>query len=91
MGIAAAAVVVVSVLFWLMSGSDEPQVITPTETLGTPSIVESDVVPDEAPLPAETTDVDALVAEARLARDAGQIFNPAGNNAIELLRLGTGG
>ena len=85
MGIAAAAVVVVvSVLFWLTSGSDEPQVITPTETLGTPSIVESDVVLDEAPLPAETTDVDALVAEARLARDAGQIFNPAGSNAIEL-------
>jgi len=85
MGIAAAAVVVVvSVLFWLTSGSDAPQVITPTETLGTPSIVESDIVLDEAPLPAEMTDVDALVAEARLARDAGQIFNPAGSNAIEL-------
>ena len=85
MGMAAAAVViVVSGLFWIMSGSDEPQATTPAESPGTPSIAESDVVLDEAPLPAETTDVDALVAEARLARDAGQIFNPAGSNAIEL-------
>jgi len=85
MGIAAAAVVViVSGLFWIMSGSDEPQATIPAETAGTPPIAESDVVLDEAPSPAETTDVDALVTEARLARDAGQIFNPAGSNAIEL-------
>ena len=85
MGLAAAAVVVVvSALFWFMSDSDEPQVTTPAESLGTPSIAETDVVLDEAPLAAETTDVDAVIAEARLARDAGQIFNPAGSNAIEL-------
>ena len=88
MGIAAAAIVIaVSGLFWIMSGSDEPQETTPVESPATPSIAESDVALDEAPLPAETTDVDALVAEARLARDAGQIFNPAGSNAIELFAV----
>ena len=77
MGFAAAAVVVVaSVLFWFMSGSDEPQ--------ATPSFAETDIVLDEAPLAAESMDVEAIVAEARLARDAGQVFNPAGSNAIGL-------
>jgi protein TonB len=47
------------------------------------SVTESDVVFD-APAKSTAADVDLLVAEARLARDAGQIFNPAGNNAIEL-------
>ena len=61
MGIAAAAIViVVSGLFWIMSGSDEPEATTPVETPGTPSIAESDLVLDEAPLAAETTVVDAL-------------------------------
>ena len=50
----------------------------------TPSITESDVVFDEAPAAALNVDVDALVTEARLARDAGQLFNPVGSNAIEL-------
>jgi serine/threonine-protein kinase len=85
MGLAAAAVVVVaSALFWFMTGSDAPQAISPEGTSGTPSIVETDSVLDEAPLAEATVDVGAIVAEARLARDAGQIFNPAGNNAIEL-------
>ena len=85
MGLAAAAVVVVaSALFWFMSGSDAPQVVSQEETSGTPSVVETDSVLDEAPLAEATVDVGAIVAEARLARDAGQIFNPAGNNAIEL-------
>ena len=85
MGLAAAAVVVVaSALFWFMTGSDAPQVISPEGTAGTPSIVETDSVLDEAPLAEPTVDIGAIVAEARLARDAGQIFNPAGNNAIEL-------
>lgn len=85
MGLAAAAVVVVvSALFWFMTGSDAPQEISPEGTAGTPAIVETDSVLDEAPLAKATVDVGAIVAEARLARDAGQIFNPAGNNAIEL-------
>ncbi len=83
MGMLAAAVVVVAGgIFWFMSGSDVPD--TPVETIGTPSFSEADVVFDEVAVPAESVDVDALVDEARLARDAGQLFNPAGNNAIEL-------
>jgi len=85
MGFAAAAIVVVAVaLFWFTGSSDEPEASPPAETLGTPSFAEADVVPNEAPLAAETTDFDALVTAARLARNAGQIFNPAGSNAIEL-------
>ena len=85
MGLAAAAVVVVaSALFWFMSGSEVPQEVSQEGTSGTPSVVETDSVLDEAPLAEATIDVGAIVAEARLARDAGQIFNPAGNNAIEL-------
>jgi TonB family protein len=80
--LAAAVVVVAGGIFWFMSGSDVPD--TPVETIGTPSFSEADVVFDEVAVPAESVDVDALVDEARLARDAGQLFNPAGNNAIEL-------
>ena len=85
MGLAAAAVVVVaSALFWFMSGSDDPQAIPQEETLGVPSVAGTDNALDEAPVAEETVDVAATLAEARLARDAGQIFNPAGSNAIEL-------
>jgi serine/threonine-protein kinase len=80
---AAAVVIVVAAAFWFMSGSDEP-VASPEPDLGTPSFVESDAVFDEAPPATDTIDADALLDEARLARDAGQIFNPQGNNAIEL-------
>ena len=84
MGIAAALlVVVVGALYWAMSGSDQVDSV-PDELQRTPSITESDVVFDEAPAAALNVDVDALVTEARLARDAGQLFNPVGSNAIEL-------
>jgi TonB family protein len=82
-GIAAAAVVVIAAaLFWFMSGSDTP--VTIDQDSATPSFADSDVVLDEAPLEIETVDAGDLLAEARLARDAGQIFNPAGSSAIEL-------
>jgi TonB family protein len=84
MGIGAAAVVIVAgAVFWFMSDSDEPVVQTEA-TLGTPSFGEADVVFDEVPAVANTVDVAALIDEARLARDAGQLFNPVGSNAIEL-------
>jgi len=84
LGIAAAAVViVVAAAFWFMSGSNDP-VTSPEPDLGTPSFAESDAVFDETSPATDTIDADALLDEARLARDAGQIFNPQGNNAIEL-------
>jgi len=85
MGIGAAALVVVAgTLFWLMSGSDEPVSESPVEDLGTPSFAEVDVAFEAVSPVTDTANVEALVDEARLARDAGQVFNPAGSNAIEL-------
>ena len=84
MGIGAAAVVVMAgTLFWLLSGSDE-SVAQPEVELGTPSFAESDVAFEPIPPVADTPDVEALIDEARLAREAGQVFNPVGSNAIEL-------
>ena len=82
-GIAVGAVVVIaSVLFWFMSGNDAAAPVEDSVIASTPSITEEDVVFDE---PVDTgADAQPLVDEARLARDAGQIFNPAGSNAIEL-------
>jgi len=89
---AAGAVVVACVAgaFWLFSGEDSPvetvqdvPIAAPQAAEARTSVTESDVVLD-APVKSTAADVDLLVAEARLARDAGQIFNPAGNNAIEL-------
>ena len=86
MGIAAAAVVVVAgALFWFMSSSDDAAVVESIDTQGAPSFAESEVDFDAvSPLPADAVDVEALIEEARLARGAGQLFNPAGSNAIEL-------
>jgi protein TonB len=67
-----------------MSGSDEPVSESPVEDLGTPSFAEADVAFEAVSPVADTANVEALIDEARLARDAGQVFNPAGSNAIEL-------
>ena len=80
-GIGAAAVVAVAAIgFWVFGGSDEAEVARPTATSpvseGTPAFGTAAEQP--------SVDVDELLEEARLARDAGQIFNPPGNNAIEL-------
>ncbi|MCH9005140.1 MAG: TonB family protein [Proteobacteria bacterium] len=84
LGIGAAVVVIVAgALFWMMSGSDE-SALQPDEDLGTPFFAEADVIFDALPIAIAAGDVDALIDEARLARDAGQIFNPVGSNAIEL-------
>ena len=81
-GIAAAAVMVVAAgLFWFMSGSNETAPVEEAVTTSTPSITQddADVVATDP-----DSDVAALIDEARLARDAGQLFNPAGSNALEL-------
>lgn len=82
---AVAVVAVLGVGFWMFGGSDEA--VVPEEPVsGGPSITEG--APDfgtETEIVEEpTVNVDELLEEARLARDAGQIFNPPGNNAIEL-------
>ncbi len=85
LGAAAAAVVIlVSGLFWFLGGSDEPTVVEDAPVVSEPAVTEADVDFSE-PASTETgIDFDAMVQEARLARDAGQIFNPSGSNAVEL-------
>lgn len=83
LGVAAGAlVVVVAIGFWMTFGSDEVA-LPEEELLATPNFQEADVVFDEQPA-AANVDTGALLDEARLANDAGQIFNPTGGNAIEL-------
>ena len=81
-----AAVVVVAIIgagFWFMGGDDEVATVAePLATTSAPSVTEADGEFGAAAQPG--VDVDALVTEARLAREAGQIFNPVGSNAIEL-------
>ena len=83
LGLATAVVVAGVAVFWFVSDSnDSPQI--PEATVGTPSFAESEVVINDSNPVTEALDAEALLDEARLARDAGQIFNPEGNNAIEL-------
>jgi TonB family protein len=82
---AVALVAIFGVGYWMFGGSDEP--VAPAESVTTsPSITEG--VPEfgtETEVVEEpVVNVDELLEEARLARDAGQVFNPPGNNAIEL-------
>jgi TonB family protein len=85
LGIGAAGLMVVaSAVFWLMSGSGEPVSQPLVEQIGAPSSADADVTPEPMQAVADTAQVGALIAQARLARDAGQLFNPAGSNAIEL-------
>ena len=85
---AAAGVAVIALLgFWLLGGSDDS-----ADTVARPSAATTGV-PANAPdfsgtetrvVEDSNKSADELLEEARLARDAGQIFNPPGNNAIEL-------
>ncbi len=82
LGIAAAAVAVIAIgSVWFMSGKEDAVPVEPATT-GSPSFTEADAVFDAPPRPG--ANAGALIDEARLARDAGQVFNPAGSNAIEL-------
>jgi protein TonB len=82
---AAAIVAVLGIGWWLFSGPDKVLPVPTEEPLGgTPRVTEADPVfdaPAAKELRPETT---ALLADARLATNAGQIFNPPGSNAIEL-------
>jgi len=85
-GIAVVAIVAIAgVTFWVFGGSDEPngraEQPAPVASIseGTPDFGSAAATAGQ-----RGVDVDDLLEEARLARDAGQIFNPPGNNAIEL-------
>ncbi len=90
-GAAVVAVAVIGSLFWFMSGDEEPTAApvattAPAEEAATPSRSVTESEPEftaPAPAPVDTRAAD-LAAEARLARDSGQVFNPQGSNAIEL-------
>ena len=78
-----AIVAVAAIGFWLFSGSDDASTVDAPGSAA-PTIAETEA-PVEADVPAVAdTGVEDLVVEARLAADAGQIFNPPGSNAIEL-------
>ncbi len=83
-GIAAVVVIAVATAaFFFMGGEDDAAIVTdPVADNAAPLATEAggDVIETGQ----SSADIDALVEEARLARDAGQIFNPAGSNAIEL-------
>jgi TonB family protein len=83
LGIGAVALVAIAAAgFWLF-GSSEDSAVSKPQPAATASVSED--VPEPASAAAQpSADVDKLLEEARLARDAGQIFNPPGNNAIEL-------
>ncbi|NQV86090.1 MAG: energy transducer TonB [Woeseiaceae bacterium] len=84
MGIGAAALIVVAgVLYWLMSGPGELN-NQQDDVVRTPSFAEKEVDFTAVPPTSGRVDVEALIDEARLARGAGQLFNPVGSNAIEL-------
>jgi len=82
-GIGAVALVAVAAVgFWIFGGSDDAEVGKPRPA-ATSAVSES--APDAGSIAEQAAvDVDELLEEARLARDAGQLFNPPGNNAIEL-------
>ena len=77
--VAAALIAVVAVGYWAMSGSDEA-----ATSAGTSMADSSATSRQPAGQVNSTQSAAELLAEARLARDAGQVFNPAGSNAIEL-------
>lgn len=80
LGGAAAALVAVAVLgYFLFGGTDET---SRRATASDKANAARDAGKDGASNAA--ADTGALLDEARLARQAGQIFNPPGNNAIEL-------
>ena len=83
-GIAAVAVIAVAAAaFFLMGGEDDAATATdPVADTAAPPATEA--VGEATNAGPSSAEIEALVEEARLARDAGQIFNPAGSNAIEL-------
>ena len=101
LGIGAGAIAILAaILFWVLGGSDEPAPVGqepvvqgPVEqgpAVSAPAVPERTVIVDEPVAEIAGPDVTGLIEEARLARDAGQIFNPLGSNALELYAAAAG-
>ncbi|MDJ0813949.1 MAG: TonB family protein [Woeseiaceae bacterium] len=96
LGIGAVALVAVaSITIWALSGSDDPasQPAEPVADTPTPAVQERPAVAEDAPSESvlqtevvvpEALGLDDLIDEARELAAAGQVYAPAGNNAIEL-------
>lgn len=91
--LAAGAAVLVAVGaagWWLLSGTPEatkPAPIADTAAEVAPSIVETDISVQAAaadPAPSPSPAWQAIVDEARIARDAGELIAPPESNAVEL-------
>lgn len=83
LGIGAVALVAAAAVgFWVFGGSEDTSVGKPRPTAA--SSVTEGTADFGGSATQPSVNVDDLLEEARLARDAGQIFNPPGNNAIEL-------
>ncbi len=82
-GIGAAAVVAIAAIgFWIFGGPGESGTSEPRPA--TTTAAGADTANSVSGAGQSSVDVDELLEEARLARDAGQVFNPPGSNAIEL-------
>ena len=81
-------VAIVAAGYWMFGGTDRTVVPPPVETAGpatnTPQPAVESII--ETELPAAADAVDTWLDGARLARDSGRVFNPPGDNAIELYR-----
>jgi TonB family protein len=88
---AVALVAIAAAGFWMFGGSGAPAV---DEATSQPVVEESAAAPaEQAPADSvfntevvvpEELSVDDLIDEARVAQNAGQVYEPPGNNAIEL-------
>ncbi|MGB5409958.1 MAG: TonB family protein [Woeseiaceae bacterium] len=81
--IAVVLIAVAAVGWWAMSGSNDPA------SSGNTQVASDSASGRNAGQGNATRSAAELFAEARLARDAGQVFNPTGGNAIELLLAAT--
>jgi TonB family protein len=79
---AAAAVAIAAIGFWMLGGRGEMDTSQPRPDRTTS--VRAGTANSVSGTGQSSADVDELLEQARLARDAGQIFNPPGSNAIEL-------
>ena len=75
-------IAVIALGFFMFGGSGDPVDTERAAPTAAETPAETPASEPEAPPPA--TDIEGLLEEARLARNAGQIFNPPGSNAIEL-------
>ena len=88
---AAALVAIGAAAWWLMSGTpdaSDPAPVAETTAETAPSIVETDISGEAAAARSSPSSSppawQAIVDEARIARDAGELIAPAESNAVEL-------